>query len=390
VRSSVLAAAVSLREVLAGFEPGELSGADCAALADELALTEKACVTVRLLAARRAVEAGAHQQRGFKDGASWVARQSGTTGTQARQDLETALRLADCPDTKKALLAGEISLAQANEITKAESELAGAETELLPLARRSDLSQLRDHAREHRQAHTDPAELRRRQYASREFRHWRDGDGMVRFAGALPPETGLPLVRRVELVAIRRRRSARVAGRDRERFDSYAADALAELVAGGTGNEEASPSTKVELVLVCDLFAWRRGHAHPGEPCHIVGGGPIPPDVARELATDAFIKVVLHDGDNIHTVKHFGRHLTATLRTALDLGPVPQFTGRKCVDCGSRWGLEYDHVNPVANLGPTEYANLQARCYKDHQIKTERDRQAGLLGPGSVLRRNTS
>jgi hypothetical protein len=109
----------------------------------------------------------------------------------------------------------------------------------------------------------------------------------------------------------------------------------------------------VELVLVCDLFAWRRGHPHPGEPSHIVGGGPIPPDVARELAKDAFIKVVLHDGDNIHTVKHFGRHLTATLRTALDLGPVPQFTGRKCVDCGSRWGLEYDHVNPVANQGAT-------------------------------------
>jgi hypothetical protein len=260
----------------------------------------------------------------------------------------------------------------------------------VPLARRSDLSQLRDHAREHRQAHTDPGQLRRRQYASRQFRHWRDADGMVRFAGAIPPETCLPLVRRVELAAIAKRRSARLAGGHRESFDRYAADALAELVAGGTPSQDASRSAKVELVLVCDLFAWRRGHTHPGEACHIVGGGPIPPEVARELAQDAFVKVVLHDGDNIHTVKHFGRHLTATLRTALDLGPVPQFTGRNCVDCGSRWGLEYDHVNPVANQGPTEYANLQARCYKDHQIKTERDRQAGLLGPGSVLRRNTS
>jgi hypothetical protein len=208
----VVAAAVALREVLAGFEAGELSGADCAVLADELAVTEKACVTVRLLAARRGVEAGAHQQRGFKDGASWVARQSGTTASQAGQDLETAFRLADCPDTKNALLAGEISLAQAHEIIKAESERAGAETHLLPLARRSDLSQVSDHAREHRQAHTDAGELRRRQYACRQFRHWRDGEGLVRFAGALPPETGLPLVRRVELAAIRKRRAARVAG----------------------------------------------------------------------------------------------------------------------------------------------------------------------------------
>jgi 5-methylcytosine-specific restriction endonuclease McrA len=103
--------------------------------------------------------------------------------------------------------------------------------------------------------------------------------------------------------------------------------------------------------------------------------------VAQGLAQDAFIKMALHDGVNIHTVKHFGRHLPAALRTALDLGPIPEFTGRECADCGSRWGLEYDHVNPVANQGPTEYANLKARCYKDHQIKTEQDRKAGLLGP---------
>jgi Domain of unknown function (DUF222)/HNH endonuclease len=384
-----LAAAAGLREALAVFEAGELSGTDCARLADELAVTEKACATVRLLAATRAVEAGAHQQRGFKDGASWLARQTGTTGSQARQALETAHRLADCPDTKTALLAGDISLAQAREIVKAESELPGAERELLLLAHHSDLSQLRDRAREHRQAHTDAADLRRRQWAAREFRHWRDGDGMVRFAGALPPETGLPLVRRIELTAVRKRRAARQAGGHSERFDAYAADALAELVTGGRGTDQPHDSGNTELVLVCDLFAWRRGHTHPGETCHIVGGGPMPPDVAKELAQDAFIKVVLHDGVNIHLVKHFGRHLPAALRTALDLGPVPQFTGRACVDCGSRWGLEYDHVNPVANQGPTEYANLQARCYKDHQIKTERDRKAGLLGSGSARPPNT-
>ena len=132
---------------------------------------------------------------------------------------------------------------------------------------------------------------------------------------------------------------------------------------------------------MCDLLAWRRGHPHPGEACHIIGGGPIPVEVARQLSHDAFIKAVLHDGTNIHTIKHFGRHLPAALRTALDLGPVPAFTGRACVDCGNRWGLQYDHVDPVAHHGPTQYTNLQPRCWTDHQIKTEQDRQAGLLGP---------
>jgi Domain of unknown function (DUF222)/HNH endonuclease len=391
VSGSVLAAAVALRAALAGFEPDEFPGADCAHLAEELAVTEKACASARLLTMARAAKAGGYKERGFKDGVAWLARQSGTTGAQAREALETAQRLDDCPDTKQALLAGEISLAQATEITKAESEVQGAERELLPVARHSDLSQLRDHAREHRQARTDPSQLRRRQFELQEFRHWRDRDGMVRFAGGLPPETGLPFVRRVEADALRKRRAARVAGEDRRRFEFYAAEALADLVAGATGGEERAKATdNVELVLVCDIFAWRRGHTHPGEVCQIIDGGPIPPEVAKELARDAFLKVVLHDGVNIHTVKHLGRHLPAVLRTALDLGPVPDFSGRACVDCGSRWGLEYDHVDPVAHHGPTAYANLQPRCWKDHQAKTERDRQAGLLGPNPARPPNTS
>ena len=376
---SVLEAAAALREALRGFDPAVASAADCPRISDELAVTEKACATVRLLSATRAVQAGAHRDRGFKDGASWLARQSGTTASQARQALDTANRLGDCPDTQAALVAGDISLAQATEITKAASEVAGAEGELLPIARAADLSQLRDRAREHRQAHMDPAALRRRQFEHREFRHWQDRDGMVRFSGGLPPETGLPFVRRVEAAALRARRSARASGRDTERFEAYAADALAALVAGSTNDTRSTPAA--ELVVVCDLFAWRRGHAHPGEVCHIIGGGPIPVDVARELGRDAFVKAVLHDGTTISTIKHFGRHLPAPLRTALDLGPVPEFAGRQCSKCGRRWGLQYDHVNPVANRGPTEYANLQPLCWIDHHIKTEKDRQAGLLGP---------
>lgn len=377
--SSVLSAAACLREALAGFEPGLLSGADCALVADQLATTEKACAAVRLLAAARAVACGAHRDHGFKDGAAWLAQQSGTTGVQARRDLETANRLEDCPDTKAALLAGSISLSQAGEITQAERETPGAEQALLPLAQESDLSRLRDEAREHRQASTDVGDLHKQQHEARFFRHWRDRLGMVHFSGALPPESGLPFVRRIELGAARARRDARQ-GDDgaAEPWERYAADALVDLISGADTQKQ---SDRAELVIVCDLFAWRRGHTHPDEVCHIVDGGPLPVDLAQDLSRDAFLAAVLHDGVNIHTVKRFGRYLPVELRTALDLGPVPQFTGRQCADCGRRWGLQYDHVDPVANHGPTSYANLQARCWPCHQDKTERDRKAGLLGP---------
>ena len=188
-----------------------LSGAECARLAEELAVTEKCCAALRLLAAARAVEAGAHNERGFGQGAAWLARHSGTTGAQARQALETAEGLADCPDTKAAFLAGDISLSQAGEITRAEADTAGAETELLPVARHSTDPAARPGQRAPPSPQR-PGPLRTRQFQARQFRHWHDRDGMVRFAGALPPETGLPLVRRVEAAALRARRAARAAG----------------------------------------------------------------------------------------------------------------------------------------------------------------------------------
>ncbi len=372
-----VASAASFRKSCTGFDPELLSGADCMALSDELTAAVKAGQAALLLALARAVACGAYKQRGFSDGAAWMARQVGGTTGQARQALETAAGLAGCPGTRLALLGGELSLSQAAEITRAEPETPGAEAELLKIARDCDLAQLRDKAREHRQANTDVGELHRQQQRARHFRHWRDPLGMVCFTGALPPETGVPFINRLELAAQRARRAVQQAGGERERFEAYAADALAAMAVG----EGPARSARADLVIVCDLFAWRRGHTHPGEVCQVIGGGPVPVELAHELGKDAFLKAVLHDGVALHTIKHFGRHFPAELRTALDLGPVPAFTGARCGECGSRFGLEYDHVNPVANKGETSFSNVQALCWDDHQAKTERDRQAGLLGP---------
>jgi hypothetical protein len=137
----------------------------------------------------------------------------------------------------------------------------------------------------------------------------------------------------------------------------------------------------VDLVLVCDIAAFQRGYAEPGELSQVIGGGPVPVSVARELAVGAFIKAVLHDGTRIDTVAHYGRHINAALRTALSLGDPPLFQGAVCADCGRRYGLQWDHVDPVAHGGPTSMINIKPRCMPCHLEKTQRDRQAGLLTP---------
>ena len=100
---------------------------------------------------------------------------------------------------------------------------------------------------------------------------------------------------------------------------------------------------------------------------------------------NAFVKAVLTDGVAVQQVRHFGRRIPAEVRTALELGPPPEFAGVTCAElgCDRRYNLEWDHVDPVANGGPTSLENLRAQCEPHHWEKTRRDRAAGLLGsPG--------
>jgi hypothetical protein len=370
--SGIRQLAKSLSVSLAEFEPGRYSGADCAELAELLATTAKCCETASVRAAARAAECGAHRDRGDASAADWLARAGGSTSGQAKAALETVKKVEECPATQTALCAGEVSLAQAGEI----ASVPDHEAELLALARTSGLGAVKDAARKRRLAGIDPEELAARQQAAREFVHWKDGLGMVRFRGALPPSVGVSLVNRLDAETGRECRAARREGRFESRA-AHAADAFVRMTKGaGKGKSRGA-----DLVIVEDLRAYRRGHAHPGEVSHIIGGGPIPVRVAREMAKDAFLKVVIHDGVRIHTVAHLGRYRPAELDTALALGRPPDFDGVTCAEagCDRKYGLQWDHEDPVANGGVTRHDNLQPLCYDHHAEKTERDRKAGRL-----------
>lgn len=371
---SLVASARALRQELVGFEPERFSGADCARLAEELAQTEKACAAARARAGARAAACGAHP--GFGGANEWLARIAGTSAGQARQALDTLAALKDCPETRRAVTAGELSLAQGAEITKTEAAAPGAEAELVGLAKGSSLGVLRDSARRRRLQATDVDELARRQQSARELRHWSDDTGMVRGSFALPPVVGVPIVNRLEAETDRIRTAARRGGSDEPRA-AHAADALVKLLAGkGRGKTD-----RADMVVVWDRAAEPVAHAEDDQgQAHIVGGGPIPLPEARRLAERSFVKAVIHDGRRIETVMHVGRTIPAELRTALELGDPPEFNGLICTDCGRRYGIERDHVNPVGNGGLTTYDNMRGRCWDCHQKKTEADRRAGLLG----------
>ncbi len=267
-------------------------------------------------------------------------------------------------------------MVQAREIVRAEAAVPGSEAGLLEVAETRGMAGLREEARRVVFGSIDRDELHRRQVAARTVRHWVDGEGMVAGQFRLPPEVGVPFVNRLDAETDRVHRAARKCGSTEAR-EAHAADALLRLAKGG-GKGRAG---RADVVFVCDLRAAARGHTHGDELCHVVGGGPVPVEVVRAAAVDAFVKVVVRDGIKVDTIVHYGRHIPALLRTVLELGDPERLDGAVCVEagCDRRHDLEWDHDDPVANHGVTSYDNLNARCKPDHWAKTERDRKAGLL-----------
>jgi hypothetical protein len=155
-------------------------------------------------------------------------------------------------------------------------------------------------------------------------------------------------------------------------WECSAADAFARLVTGaGAGH-----ATKADVVLVCDVAT--------GDS-HIVGGGPVPAKTVRELVDrGAFVKAVLHDGVDVTTVAHYGKHPPALLQTVLELGRPPDFDGVACSveGCDRRSHCERDHLEPRANGGAWSRDNIAWKCWYHHVEKTERDRKAGRFRGG--------
>jgi hypothetical protein len=378
--SGVLVAAAALRDALRAFDPALLSGDDCALVTEELAATEKMCSAARAGAAARAARCGARSTRHFPDPAEWLARITGSTAMQARAAMNTAEAVASCPATKAAWEAGELSAEQAREIVTTERECPGSEAGLLATAGQASLGALRQQARDIRLGALDPEALHQHQRAAQEARHWKDDLGMVCLRVAFPPEVGVPIVNRLDAETDRLWRRGRREGRDDPR-PVLAAKALAAMLTGeGTGK---GTSRSADVVFVCDLTPAAIEPPGDGVRSHIIGGGPVAPSVVLDaIERGAFVKAVLHDGVQINTVCHYGRRgIPAVLRSALELGQPPRFDGITCIqaNCDRRYRTQWDHVDPVANGGPTTYENLQPRCAPHHRQKTELDRLAGLL-----------
>lgn len=315
--------------------------------------------------------------------AGLVARTTGTSVGKARTVLDLSERIRDTPVLDEAVRSASVSLDQATEIAKAETAAPGSAAELVEVAEHESFHVLRERARA-RVLDDERVGIGARQHRERRASHRITDLGMIHIEADLEPHIGVPIVNRLEA----RARRLHAANRD-EPWSAHLADALVETL-GGSGTRGSS---KPELVILVSHDVVERGWTgvEEGELCSIPGVGPVDPAVAKRIAQDAFLTGLFFDGTDLRHMRRWTRKIPVEIRLALSLGDPPKFTGPRCVDCGNRWGLEYDHVKPHGVGGPTSLDNLKPRCGTCHTRKTAADRRRGppastTLGPAGTRR----
>ncbi|MFN2642536.1 MAG: HNH endonuclease signature motif containing protein, partial [Actinomycetota bacterium] len=319
---------------------------------------ERLTAAGRTLAADRVQNTRAWRATGSASAAAWIARETGSTLSQASAALNNAQRLKQLPATREAFLSGQLSEAQTTEITTAAVMDHSAEASLLDLAGRESVSALRERCRDVRAAAVGDEDVSERIRRGRYLRHWLDRDGAMRMDIRMAPDDGAPLLVVIKSRQEKIQREARRAGQ-LEEPEAYAADALLSL-ADGAGAPKAVVHVHVSEASL------ERGHTIAGETCRVDGVAPITVTAAQRLAGRGVVKLIQKEGVEVQRVAHVGRVIPAHLRTALEeRDPTCVVPG-----CDRRFGLEIDHIVPFASGGPTRLENLARLCRWHHSQKT--------------------
>jgi hypothetical protein len=347
-----------------GFDAALLSASQAEGVMERATRIEHMAATVKALAAARVAETELWGVGGDKSPAHMLGRRSGTPVSQAAQELENAKRLASHPRTDAAARKGNLSPQQAAAITDAAEVDPKAEDDLLDLAEKASLGELRDEAGRRKAAATDPEERHKKIHDERHVRSWTGPDGRWKLSAEGTPEAGAKFMARLRSIADGIFKKARAEGK-REPTEAYLFDALMRLGADDDAPRARSGQTKV-LVRV-DFETLFRGYPTDGEVCEIAGFGPIPVSVVEDLLAqgDTFLAAVITRGQAVTGVAHLGRRPTAAQRSALQwLYPICAVEG-----CSSL-ARQIDHREDWADTHRTVFDSLDGYCCHHHDLKT--------------------
>jgi hypothetical protein len=254
------AAIAVLADLVAGLEPGCLTGPDAKQLYGSFVRAERFCVAGKTLLAPRIEETSVWKEEGHPNAASMLAGLEGVPVGQARSTLELGRHLDQLPDTTEAIRQGKLSRSKATELVGAAILDPESEGELLEGADELPHHEVRERCRRSKatSAHHDPVAAVRRIYAERFFRSWNDDEGAFCYRGRDTADRGAQILNHLNSVANRLRRQRRA--------EQKAAEA-------GGGKVEGQETLESQNALLADAFyaiVTRTGGAEKG---HTGGAG---------------------------------------------------------------------------------------------------------------------
>jgi hypothetical protein len=355
----------ALQGCIDGLDTAQLDGGEAMELCDAFAQVERLGAAGRLFTAQRVKETDVWRRGGSRTAADWVARHTGCDPERARDGLEMAGRLADCPFVAAELRGGGLSEAQAHVIADAAAVRPEAEARLVKFAHTNSLRRLREECRRVKNADESASEEYKRVHRTRALKTWVGRDGATCGTFRFTSDTGAAFLAAIEERKAKHVKAARHEGR-REPFEAYAADALAELVTEERGGNGGRTRPKTMVIVHVAYEALHRNALADGDVCEIAGIGPVPLDVAQSLAADSILRVLVTKGGQPMAVTPGVRTIPRALRILLES------RDRTCVvpGCDVSRGLQVDHRKPFAQLGPTDLDNCGLLCKLHHDRKT--------------------
>ena len=368
---------------------------DATVMLERLSKRSRLFDAAKMRTARRLEKVEAHKEEGYKDAPSWLSAITGDSVGQAASKLETARSAEAHPSVSEALNNGNISEAQAKEISSAADlcpdEAAGLVAEA-PLLTHGQLKRRCSEIRHSAESAEDEIARYERIRKSRFCRTWTDRDGAGHLQAKMTPDALAVILAGLGNFETAIFDEARRSG-VRESHQAYLLDALVAMARASMTRLESCDSEdtpdpgsdpgsnpgptkrrrtfdpKALMRVRVDLEAWLRGHAITGEICEIPGFGPVPVASARALLGEAILELVITKGTDVTTVVSDSRYVAKALRIALEeRDPTCVVPG-----CDKSDPLERDHWQvDFKDDGPTSIDNLARLCKWHHHLKTNR------------------
>lgn len=294
--------------------------------------------------------------------------------------LELATRLVTClPETLDALQAGTIDLPKARAISEATDVLeqdatTTVQNRVLDRASTQTTGELRAALRRAVLA-ADPDAAAHRHRAARADRRVQlhpHQDGMGALWALLPADDATAAYIRLDTLA------RQFPSDDPRGIDARRADVLVDLL---LGRDTGAPQPSVELQVILDAGTLTGLADHPGE---LAGHGPVPADLARELAAAArhWRAGVLDERTGRLT------RISVAYRPRKLINLVVQARDRTCTFPGCRRPArrcDLDHTIPYDRGGTTWEGNLGPLCRHHHRLKTHTSWELSQPEPGLFL-----